>query len=549
MLIDGTSLPEGLAETGLCWRSGARFVVGWKGHLYVPGKAAGHDSVGHLIARLEAGERLDRIIGELSGVFGLFVHDRVQGGWQIAIDHAGLYKVFWDERGAATSLLELTRARRTRLDQLLPAALIEFLAHSAVFGPGTFVDGVRKLRWDELLELPAAGGPPRLLTKRLEMPSPDEGESVVAYFAPLARSFAGLKVSADVTGGSDTRLITCLLHEAGADFEIAIAGRADSADVRIAAEIAQLVQRPFFVTPHDLSRLEEELPLVFRDGDGQMDCRAFHRLRQHCLARLARGVQVISHGGGGEFYRDFYSYQDFPRYGSPVVNFERYYDLRICPVEIPRRYFSEQGASILGQVRPRTLAKFAEYKAATNNESYDRVQYFLRASEFYGRPYSSYINLGLNVAAPFVDWRNVRVAMKMPPWRRFFNGWHRRVLTTHCPKLAALRTSEGISTSTELRHLVPDVVGYVGMQGRRAAKKASERLLGKSLFVRLGSATVNEPDLIPAIRASDTFAQSLDRLKGAGLFAPGLQLTDIKDVHVGRVVTIGLFLRHIEELA
>ncbi|MGH6917659.1 MAG: hypothetical protein ACREJ0_08140, partial [Geminicoccaceae bacterium] len=302
MLIDATTRPEGLAETGLRWRSGARFAIGWKGHLYVPGKTAGDDSIGHLIARLEAGEGLDERMGELSGVFGLFVHDRAQGGWQIAVDNAGLYKVFWDERGCATSLLELTRARSTRSDQLLPAALIEFLAHGAIYGTDTFVAGVRKLRWDELLELPAAGGPPRLLPKRLEEPSFEDGESVVAFCAPLARSFAGLKFSADITGGFDTRLIVCLLHEAGADLETAIAGMADAEDVRIAAEIAQLLERPFFVTPHDLSRLEEELPQVFRDADGQMDCCVFHRLRQHCLARVARGAQVFSHGGGGELY-------------------------------------------------------------------------------------------------------------------------------------------------------------------------------------------------------------------------------------------------------
>ena len=547
MLIDATARPERLAETGLRWRSGGRFVVGWKGHVFVPGKTAGHDSIGHLITRLEAGASLAGLMGDLCGVFGLFVYDRVQVGWQIAVDNAGMYKVFWDDRGCATSLLELTRARGTRRDQLLPAALIEFLAHSAVYGSGTFVVGVRKLRWDELLELPAGGGRPRLLPKRLEEPSLDDGQSVVAHFAPLARSLAGVKVSADVTGGFDTRLITCLLYQAGADFEIAIAGRADSVDVRIAAEIAQLLERPFFITPHDLGRLEEELPLVFRDGDGQMDCCALHRLRQHCLARLARGVQVISHGAGGPHFKDFLTYQDFPRYGSQVVNFERFYDLRVAAVGIPRRYLSAEGAALLAEVRPRALAQFDEFKAATNNESYDRVAYFLRACEAYGRPLSSYINLGLDVVAPLVDWRNVRIAIKLSPWRRFFNGWHRQVLTAHCPRLAALRTSEGFSASTELRHLLPDIVGYLGTQTRRAAKKTSERLLGKALFDTLGAATVDNPGLSPAVRASCAFSLALDAFKDTGLFAPELTPADVRDAHVGRVLNLGLFLRHLEQ--
>jgi hypothetical protein len=98
-----------------------------------------------------------------------------------------------------------------------------------------------------------------------------------------------------------------------------------------------------------------------------------------------------------------------------------------------------------------------------------------------------------------------------------------------------------------LRHLLPDIIGYVGMQGSRVAKKASERLLGESFFNRLGAATVNEPGLIPAIRASGAFATALDALKGAGLFAPDLGTEDIRDRHVGRVLTLGLFLRHIDE--
>ena len=545
MLIDATTSPEGLDEAGLRWRMGQRFVVGWKGHVFVPGEAGGEDSIQRLLARLEAGACLADLMNEPSGVFGLFVYDRVQRLWQITPDNAGLYKIFWDDRGCGTSLLELTRQRGTRRDQLMPAGLIEFLVHGAVYGAETFVDGVRKLRWDEVLELSPACASPRIRRKRLVEPDPDDGQSVVAHFSPLARSLSRLKFSADVTGGIDTRLIICLLSEAGADFELAISGRAESDDVRMSVHIAELLKKPLFVTPHDLSRLEEELPLVFNDVDGQMDCCLFHRLRQHCLARLTRGVQVMSHGAGGAHFKDFFSLQDFPRYGSHNVNFDRFYSLRVAPVTVPERYLSGKGAKLLADVRPHALAQFADFKASSNSESYDRVVYFLRSSEVYGRPLSSYINLGLDVVAPLLDWRNARVAMKLSPWRRFFNGWHREVLTAHCPRLAALRTTEGFSVSSELRHLLPDVAGYVGMAGRRAVKKTSQRLLGKTWFDTLGSGTVNDPGLFPAVRGSRAFSDSLDALKDVGLFASGLEPADVRDRHVGRVLTLGQFLRHV----
>ena len=44
---------------------------------------------------------------------------------------------------------------------------------------------------------------------------------------------------------------------------------------------------------------------------------------------------MISHGGGGELYRDHSFVQDFPLYGSRRVNLERYHDLRVAPVAFP----------------------------------------------------------------------------------------------------------------------------------------------------------------------------------------------------------------------
>jgi hypothetical protein len=254
----------------------------------------------------------------------------------------------------------------------------------------------------------------------------------------------------------------------------------------------------------------------------------------------------MSHGGGGAHFKDFFCFQDFPRYGSAKVNFGRYYDLRISPVRTPAGYFTARGARFAREVRARSLACFETYRAPTNNESYDRVGYFLRAPEFYGRYCSSYINLGLDVVTPFLEYCNALVGMRLSPWARFFNGWHRRVLTTHCPALAALPTTEGYTASTAPRHLLPDLVGYAGMQARRVAKKTSQRLVGKALFNKLGAATVNDPALLPRVRASSTFAEALERLKAVDILALRLTPAEVRDIHVGRVLTLGLFLGELD---
>ena len=76
--------------------------------------------------------------------------------------------------------------------------------------------------------------------------------------------------------------------------------------------------------------------------------------------------------------------------------------------------------------------------------------------------------------------------------------------------------------------------------------KSSQRLLGRAWFDTIGAATVNDPGLLPAVRRLGMFASALDTLKDAGLFAPDLEPEDVRDRHVGRVLTLGLFLRHVE---
>jgi hypothetical protein len=543
-VIDASARPETLGGSSFRWWRGEHVTIGWKGHLYLPGRPAGSASVSALGAALETGD-LAVHAPKLHGIYALLVHDSRRGGWQVAVDNGGMYKVFHDETKLATSFLGLLRARGATVSAALPERLVEYIAHGAVYGRGTVVAGIEKLRGDEVLELSPASGK-RIRTKAPMTSMGSATDVVVRHFADLAPSLAGRRLSVDITGGFDTRLIACLLDQHHLEFELAISGRSEAEDVQIARRIATILKRPFWVTPHDVSRLDEELATLFRAGDGLIDLRRFHRDWQNASARLGRGVEVMSHGGGGAHFKDFFCYQDFPFYGSTNVNFERYYDLRIAPVGVPLSYFTHAAAELAEQVRTRTLESFAGYRALTNNESYDRVAYYLRAPEFYGQCFSNYINMGLDVVAPFLDYACAHAGMGSSPWARFFNGWHRRLTTRYCGELAALPTTEGYNASSSLRDLVPNFVGFAGTQLRRGAKKASQRVLGRALFLDMGAATVDVEGFPDLLRGTGTFARALDRLKARGILAPELVPEQVRDIHVGRVLTAGMLLDYLE---
>jgi hypothetical protein len=471
-------------------------------------------------------EDLAAVMHRLAGVFGLFVHDGTAGpvpaggAWQVAVDNAGLYKVYHDAEGVGTSFLELARARRVGRGRIDPEAVVEYLAHGSVFGSRTLVTGVGELLWDEVLELPADGSAPRRRAKSLPTAAPGDTRLVLERFARLARSLQGRSFSADATGGFDTRLIVCVLDRNGVPFELATSGQPDTAETEIAREMARLLRRPFHLQGHDLDDFDTQVEATFRAGDGLTDVRRFHRDRQNAQARLARGIEVFAHGGGGELFRDHYFIQDFPFYGSSRINFPRYYDLRMTPVPLPPECLSPAGRESLGRLRAATIARFEELRAPTNNESYDRTYYYLRSPEFYGHYFSNYINMGLDVVAPLLDYETALSAMAHPPWGRFFFLWHRRVITEHRPDVAALPSAEGFSASSEPLRMLKDVRGFGTTQLRRVGKKVSQRVTGRARFHTVGAFVADAPGYMGLLRASPHFSTAVERLADAGILAP-----------------------------
>lgn len=547
MLLDAATPAGAPQEAGLRWWQDDRFAIGWKGHLYLPGEAAGAASVAELAALLRR-EPLAATAHRLAGVFGLLVHDRAHGGWQVAVDNAGLYKIFHDREGAGTSFLELLRARRAGRARLDAGAIVEYLAHGLVLGPRTFVAGIGKLQADEILELPADGSAPRLHAKLLPDALPSGTATVLERFAGLARSLEGRKLSADATGGFDTRLMICLLERQGLPLELAISGRPGTADTEIARALAELLHRPFHLCEHDLGDLDAQLVATFRAGDGLTDLRRFHRNRQNALARLGRGIEALAHGGGGELFRDHSVIQDFPFYGRSRVDWSRYYELRMAPAALPPGCLGPAGRELLAELKRATIARFAELRAPTNNESYDRAYFHLRSPEFYGQHFSNYINMGLDVAAPFLDRDTALAAIRLSPWRRSFHLWHRRLITEHCPALAALPTADGFSASSEPRRMLGDVAAYAAMQLRRVAKKVSQRVTGRGRFHMVGAFMADAPGFIGQLRLSPPFRPALERLAAVGILAPGLAGETVRDIHVGRVLTAGMLLGELEGL-
>src|SRR3954451_3207938 len=111
MLLSAATRPEALRRSGLRWWEAERFTIGWTGPLYLPGHAGGAPSVAGVAAALETADFAE-VAARLAGVFGLFVFDKLRGGWQGSGDNYGLYEGVRAAEGASTSSRERVKARR-----------------------------------------------------------------------------------------------------------------------------------------------------------------------------------------------------------------------------------------------------------------------------------------------------------------------------------------------------------------------------------------------------------------------------------------------------
>ena len=152
MLINPSTVPDGLHEAGLRLHQGSRYTIGWKGHLFMAGCMGGEESVCRLAELLEA-RPLAEFASEIFGIYGLFIHDAREGTWQVMSDNGGMYRIFHDRQGLSTSFLDLVEARGIRSKDVHIEAVVEYLAQGALFGTYTFITGVARLDHDEILIL------------------------------------------------------------------------------------------------------------------------------------------------------------------------------------------------------------------------------------------------------------------------------------------------------------------------------------------------------------------------------------------------------------
>jgi hypothetical protein len=149
----------------------------------------------------------------------------------------------------------------------------------------------------------------------------------------------------------------------------------------------------------------------------------------------------------------------------------------------------------------------------------------------------------LDACAPYLERDAVTVGYGLPRLQRFFNGFHRRLITRLNPKVACITTTEGgMSASSKAADVSADLLKYVIDRAERIAKKAGQKFLRKTF----SHESVDHPSLHGSLRQLAATRRSLERLKDHGILNPSLQLGEMKSGYLGTLLALDMILERLD---
>lgn len=526
-----------------CTHLANRYRAHWDGLIYINGVPSGESSVAVFLDEARAAGIQSACI-QLKGIFFMALEDLDSGDLYAWVDNSGLYRAYHSDSKVSTSFLSLVEDLGLSVSDLDPEAVVEFLHIGCVFADSMMFPKIRKIPADGIVVMPRDTGQVLHLKKSIPHLHAPHGsatgtfDALDEFFRGLASSLANRKVSVDLTGGVDSRLIALFLRRHGLDIEAAISGgSSDFEDVVLSENVASAMGIRWHSTIQAIDTLESQLEECFSATEGLTDILYYHRLLQLQKDRIARGADTLISGIGGELFKDYWWIQDFPFYSRRIANMGRLLATRVMPFRPMEGAFSGEFELAGRDLRKRMNNDLSKYRLDTNTRTYDNIYFNCIATDM-GGPMLTAHSAYLACCAPYLDLDVARVGFHLPRHERFFNMVQRRMLTKLDPYIAALPTSEGgMSASAAVMRILSDVP--------RFGWNRLSRLLVKMGIKRRSPSSLNHPQLLNKTRALKMTGDVLNELKKAGIVRSNVGLGQIDDRFLGNFLSLGMLVRHL----
>jgi asparagine synthetase B (glutamine-hydrolysing) len=520
------------------------YIIGWRGLVYILGISSGRESIIEFEKNLNV-EKLEDSINKLKGNYFISIFSKQTNTNYCFIDNSGVFDVFYSFDKISTSFLDLVKLENLSADDLNVNAVIEFLNLGAIHQARTFFDTIKKIHFDEII-LFSSSGDMKIINKKLAALDVSKNimnkEDFLNYFKDMALSLKNNKLSVDLTGGIDSRIMVTLLSHNHLEFETSVAGSDGDPDIEIAKKVAKSINRPLQITSREAYLDSEKINGLFYFCDGLYDVLNTYSAFKNHQDRKKRDINLIISGVGGELFKDFWWLQDFPSYSKSRSNIERLFNTRIAPIKIANSILSDEFKIANSQFVPNTLENLRQFIADQNTKTYDKIYYYFKMQTHAGRLITISTNY-INSYAPLLEIDLVRYGYHLPRIKRFFNNFHREIITRTNAEVARIETTEGgMSISSESKYLLKDRVIYLKDKSKRLTKKLGQRFFKKTFFAE----KYHQNNFFNKVRELEVTKSSLNQMIKYNIINGNTDISMIRDDQLGKIISLGLLLTFLE---
>jgi Asparagine synthase len=494
---------------------------------------------------------------DFEGQFALARYEARDARLEVLNDALGMQALYVAERGGltyvSTSALLLARHLRAPAD---PLGGELFLRTGGQFGPLTHWQGIERLDPATSLSWTSQGA----CRTRYWRPSVDErlrslsfGDTVDRCLE-LARGIVARRLehapclSADLTGGYDSRLLVALMIAARLPFTALTSGEDDSVDVRLAREVAraggiewrQLRSGGVGVLARD--RLDEALAW----GDGILDVFKLGEVLTEQSERSRSCDRVIA-GGGGEHFGPYPWLQEFAHAGRPEVDYDRLLNMRVlAPVDLSVLTAPTRSPELVAYCRDALSRQAAPYGVYPNTTQLD-VIYAYKSTGHFGA-YRAAVGAHVRQEIPFYDRELFNAAFSAHHRWRNGHRLHRGMIERLNPAMARVATERGGPAMLARPSNAVRFAPYYARLARTAARKLLQRptppdavppALAEALRTRVDALREEGVLDVDRMRSGERY----DRVRLHELVEAARAPDFTRRTVLGRIVTLELALR------
>ena len=517
------------------------FEVYYTGFFFLPGFPNGIDTLKELLVQIETTDL--GILKDLYGVYFMTIRDLRNEKSYYFIDNSGLFKAYLFEQTISTSFLELINSAESLLE-LDNEALVEFLHFGFVHFDKTIFKGVSKLEPNYIYST-GSGGLIERTDKAIGRISDDKGMDPNTFFKHLQHSIKNEKVSVDMTGGTDSRLIISALNSQNAEFELAVSGVKGNRDIKIGQKISSRIEKEFHPYYHAVNEISSDsLEHLFDLTDGQVDIVIYQRIYELQKSRMDREISVHLSGVGGELYKDFWWLQDFPKYNKKSANLSKLYQLRIESIAFDHSKLDKSLTTLSRELKKKTLGQLQHLIFPTNSQTYDSIYYYYKMQTAAGY-YLTISNRLFKSYAPLIELEMVKFGFNLPRRKRFYNNFHRDFISNSCKPISKIRTDAGLSCSSGTLLKILDLFSYGFNLSIRLLKQILRKVFRKTMFQE----SPTNKQLYPHVRNLGIIDELFLILKEHHILDKNVSKDQISNNLLGKLITLGLFLKKYGKLS